>query len=132
MKVDQYVQEYTHVKRVRFLRIFVEVGELLEAISLFDRKGIKEEYQDFLHFVQLWMYWRFGLNQEMWSCTKDSVDKFMKRKKVWHEIYKFVGLKPPYSNQCSNYKRKEKVVKVLKFYEVEEDKAVEAYNKIVI
>ncbi len=132
MKIDQYVQEYTHAERVKFLRIFVEVGELFEAIFRFDRKGIKEEYQDVLHFVQLWLYWRFGLNQEMWNCTKDSVNKFMSRKQVWQDMYEFVGLPRDISNQCSNYKRKEKVIKCLRSYGIERGKAVEAYNVVVL
>lgn len=42
-----------------------------------DKTKIGEELEDVFHFLQLWLYWRFGLDGEIWKMTKNSVKKFM-------------------------------------------------------
>ena len=132
MKISQYIVEYTSGDRVLFGNIVDEVKEFLEEVFKFNREGMSEEWQDVLHFIQLWLYWRFKIDGEVWKFTKDSVQKFMNRVKVWHDIYEYVGLKKDISNFCGNYKRPEKVVKQLAKFGIDEERAKEAYQRLVV
>jgi hypothetical protein len=132
MKVSEYVKNYTSGDRISFWHILDEYKELLVEVSSGNWKGMNEEWQDVLHFVQLWLYWRFKVDGEMWSCTSQSVAKFMERVKVWHDIYEYVGLPRGSSNFCGNYKKFEKVAKQLAKFGVDGKRAKEAYDRIVV
>ncbi len=132
MKIAEYVQNYTSGDRIKFKHILSEFKELLEDIFKLNKKGIYEEFEDVLHFVQLWLYWRFGLNGEIWPITIHSADKFMARRTVWRKIYLFVGLSEDISNFVGNYNKPEKVIKQLVKFGVPKEKAEEAYNKIIL
>ena len=132
MKISEYIKEYTSGERVTFMEVVHEKIELLEEIFKFNKKGIKEEFGDVFHFFQMWLYWRFGLDGKIWKITDKSVQKFMDRKRVWNEIYVYVGLKENVSNFCGNYKRIEKVVNHLQKFGINKEKAEEAFNRIVI
>jgi hypothetical protein len=132
MKVDYYVKNFTSGTRIRFSHVLGEVFELIAEIVKFNKNGIKEEWQDVLHFFQVWLYWRFGCNRELWKMTENSVDKFIGRKEIWRKIYLFVGLSPDVSNYAGNYLKKEKVVCQLAKFGIEKQKALEAYEKNVL
>lgn len=132
MKTKEYVQKYTSGERFLFKHVLWEVGELIAEVLKFDWREAEMEFQDVLHFFQLWIYWRFGINTDIWKITQKSVNKFIARQEVWKNIYKFVGLKENISNFCGNYNRKEKVINHLSKLGIDADKAVEAYNKVVI
>ncbi|MFA5359042.1 MAG: 8-oxo-dGTP diphosphatase [Patescibacteria group bacterium] len=132
MKIGKYVKDYTSGKRVGFIRVLSEVKELAEAIAKFNKKDIKEEWQDILHFVQLWLYWRFGLNQDVWRYTGESVKKFMERKAVWGKIYKYAGLTENVSNYVGNYKKEEKVIKQLKNFGIDEITAKQIWETALV
>ena len=56
MKVNEYVKKYTSGERVHFFSkagVTGELIEVLEEILKLNRKGIKEEWEDLLHFLQL-------------------------------------------------------------------------------
>jgi hypothetical protein len=93
---------------------------------------MKEEWQDILVFFQIWLYWHFKINDQMWECSSESTKKFMNRVEVWHDIYEYVGLPRRTSNFCGNYKRPEKVVRQLAKYGIDAAKAREAYDRIVV
>lgn len=132
MKISEYVREYTSGRPIRFGRIFVEFFELIQEIFKFDKKGIREEFGDTLHFIQLWLFWRFKIDGELWKITQDSTDKFMKRREVWRKIYRYIGLPENISNYVGNYNREEKVIAQLKKFGVDENRAKEAYKKLVV
>ena len=131
MKIKEYVKEYTNGDRITFRDVFSEIKEFLAEVVRFNRAGINEEFEDVFHFLQLWLYWRFGLNGEIWGITKHSVQKFMERKKVWNKIYLSVGLPENISGYVGNYKKAEKVINHLGRLGIDRDKAKEAYRKIV-
>jgi len=85
MTIENYIKEYTAGKGIYFKDVLNEVKEFLTDLFRFNGAGIKEEFQDLFHFLQLWLYWRFGINGEIWSRTKKSIHKFINRK-VWQEI----------------------------------------------
>ncbi|MDD5721497.1 MAG: hypothetical protein PHT16_03585 [Candidatus Pacebacteria bacterium] len=132
MNIGEYIKEYSNGEKITFLELLLEVRELITEIIKFNKKGIHEEFEDVLHFLQLWLYWRFGINGEIWKITRNSVKKFMDRKLVWREIYLFVGLPKGVSNFCGNYKRVQKVVSHLQKFGVNLEKAEEAHRKIVL
>ncbi len=132
MRVSAYVKAYTSGGRIRFPRILDELGELFEALVRRHRGEIREEAGDVMHFLQLWLYWRFGLDGELWKCSMGSVEKFMARLDVWRKLYAFTGLDPRASNFCGNYKRREKVVAWLGTFGVGEARANEAYDAVVL
>ncbi len=131
MKVDEYVREYTSRKPIRFSEVLEECREFLAEVFKFNKAGMKEEVQDVFHFFQLWLWWKFGLNGKLWKITAGSVQKFMNRRKVWREIYLYVGLPEDISNYNGNYKRINKVIGHLSSFGIREEKAREAYEKIV-
>lgn len=132
MKMSQYVKEYTIGEPITFVNVCSEVRELIMEIVKMNKAGIKEEFEDVLHFWQLWLYWRFGLDGEPWNITRHSVQKFMARKLVWNKIYLFVGLPENISGYVGNYKRLEKIARHLRKFGVSREKAGEAYKKIVL
>ena len=132
MKIKEFTQNYSRGKRIKFHSVLREVQELLEEIIKLNRAGMKEEWQDSWLFFQIWLYWRFGINGELWSFTKDSVNKFMARKAVWQQIYESVGLPRDISNYVGNYNRVEKVIKQLGDFGVDENQARKAWEKIVV
>lgn len=131
MTIEKYIKEYTNGDRVRFTRIWDEFVEMLEEVIQLNWPEIEEEFQDVTHFVQLWLYWRFGVNGEIWKMTKGSVQKFMNRRKVWRQIYKFVGLPQDISNFCGNYQKQVKVTKQLAKFGISKEKAEKAYEAVV-
>jgi hypothetical protein len=132
MKMSQYVKEYTNGEPIILRNVFSEIKELVAEIFKFNKTGIKEEFEDVLHFVQLWLFWRFGLNGEIWSCTKNSTKKFMDRRPIWREIYIEAGLPGDISNFCGNYKKAHKVVNHLQKFGINKEKAEKAHAKIVL
>ena len=135
MKVSEYVQNYTLGNRICFwgdAGVAKEISELLDEIKKRNKVGIREEWQDVLHFLQMWMYWRFGLNQEIWKCTQTSVNKFMARVDVWHQLYKYCNLRENISGYAGNYNKVEKVIKQLGRFGISEKKARQAYQAIVV
>lgn len=131
MDIKTYISEFTSGERIYFNSVLAEVGEFFEAMTQGDRKGMSEEFGDVVHFFQLWLFWRFKINGEIWRGSKKSVEKFMARVKVWRSLYVYVGLDPKVSNFCGNYKKIDKVVKQLGRYGISRTKAEEAYRAIV-
>ena len=131
MTIKEYIKEYTAGKRICFSDVLREIKELFIEFFKFSGQGITEEFQDVLHFLQLWLYWRFGVNGEFWGITKKSVAKFMNRKKVWQEIYDFVGLNKDISGYAGNYNKVNKVINHLSQFGISREKAREAYGKII-
>jgi len=125
--------EYSSGERIELRHIFSEVQELLVEIVRFNPAGISEEFGDVLHFVQLWLYWRFGIDGEIWlGLTGCSVRKFMDRRAVWRRLYKEVGLPEGISNFCGNCSKVEKVVKQLGRFGVDRQTATAAYQKTIL
>ena len=132
MKISEYTKEYTAGKPITFRNMITEINELIAEITKMNRDGIKEEFEDVFHFLQLWLYCRFGVNGEIWKITKNSVRKFMDRKKIWNRIYVFVGLPENISGYVGNYKKIEKVMNHLQKFGIDKGRAEEAYKKIVL
>ncbi|MCX6744317.1 MAG: hypothetical protein NTX82_02220 [Candidatus Parcubacteria bacterium] len=132
MTIKEYIKEYTSGNRIKFKHIMAEVHELLVEIFKFNKKGISEEFEDVFHFIQLWFYWRFGLNGEIWKITRNSANKFMARRSVWRRIYLFVDLPEDISNFVGNYNKVEKVIRHLNKFGISKEKAEEAYKKIIL
>jgi len=132
MKVSQYVKEYTNGKPIILRNVFSEIRELIAEIVKMSKEGIKEEFEDVLHFFQLWFFWRFGLNGEIWKSTKNSTKKFMDRKPIWNKIYLEAGLSENVSNFCGNCMKVHKVVNHLQKFGISKEKAEEAHKKVVL
>jgi len=132
MQISQYIKEYTCGKRIFFIDVISEMIEFLVEVIKFNKTGIKEEFEDVLHFLQLWLYYRFGLDGEIWRITRNSVKKFMDRKLVWNKIYTFVGLPENVSGYVGNYNKIKKVVNHLQKFDISREKAEAAFNKIVL
>ena len=131
MLIGEYIREYTKGERIRLFDIWGEIKEFLVELVKCDKLHSREEFQDVIHFSQLWLYWSFGLDGELWGITRQSVDKFIKRKDVWNRIYRFVGLKQNISGYAGNYEKVEKVVKHLSNFHVKRARALAAFNAIV-
>lgn len=132
MKISQYIKEYTSNKRIVFKDVILEIEELMAEIFKLNWNGIKEEFEDVFHFLQLWLYWQICLDGEIWGITKNSVKKFMDRKLVWNRIYITVGLAENISGYAGNYKKVEKVINHLQKFGIDKEKAEEAHRKIVL
>lgn len=132
MKIKDYIKEYTLGTKVPFKDVWGEIKEFIAEVIKFNKDGMAEEAQDAFHFLQLWLYWQFGINGEIWNISKKSVKKFMDRKKVWQEIYIFAGLDENISNYVGNYKKFEKVKNHLSAFGISSDKAEEAFRIIVL
>lgn len=132
MLIADYIKAYTSGERVTFKKeVMGEVYELLVEIFRFNRVGMAEEFGDVMHFTQLWLFWQFGLNGELWRLSMSSVNKFMARLAVWRALYMEVGLDPKISNFCGNYKKVEKVVKQLGRFNIGRELAEAAFAKVV-
>ena len=101
-------------------------------VCKFDKSGIREEFSDVFHFLQLWLYWRFGINGETWNITEKTVTKCINRKKVWQEIYLFVGIDKNISGYAGNYNKIDKVINHLSKFGISKEKAEEAYDAIIV
>lgn len=132
MTIKEYVKEYTIGKPVTLSDVFLEIREFIIELIALRGNAMKEEFQDVLHFLQLWLYWRIGINGELWKITNGSVQKFMDRKCIWNKIYTYVELPQNISGYAGNYNRLEKVINHLKKFGIGEEKAKEAYRKIVL
>lgn len=132
MKIEEYTKRYTKGNPITSRYLFGEIKELWVEILNMNKKGVKEEFQDLLHFFQMWLYWKFGLNGKIWRITQSSVDKFMKRRQVWNEIYKYVGLKEDISGYSGNYMKVEKVIFHLGEFGISKDKAEESYREVIL
>ena len=131
MNIKTYIKNYTSGNRITFKKVIDEIGEFFQEVFKFNKQGIKEEFGDIMHFLQLWLYWKFGINGMLWKVTQPSVNKFIDRKKVWQEIYKEVGLNINISNFCGNYKKVDKVIKQLSNFGISKQRAQKAYEKVV-
>lgn len=132
MTIKEYISEYTSGERIKVKHICAEFRELLWEILQHNKQGIGEEFEDVMHFIQLWLYWRFGINGEIWKISQNSVDKFIGRKVIWNKIYEFVGLPKNISGFVGNYNKVEKVIKHLQKFGITKEKAAEAHQKIVL
>ncbi len=132
MKISEYIKDYTVGKPITLKNVISEIKEFLIEVVKMNGEGMKEEFGDVFHFLQLWLYWRLSLDDETWEITKNSVKKFMDRKLVWNRIYIFVGLPENISGYAGNYKRIEKVVNHLQKFNIIREKAEEAYERIVV
>ncbi|MFA6522237.1 MAG: hypothetical protein WCT24_01430 [Patescibacteria group bacterium] len=131
MKISAYIKEYTSGERINLSRVFSEVREYVDEVLKWNKQGMHEEAEDVFHFVQLWMYWRFGIDGEIWKISQHSVQKFMDRKALWQKLYRFVGLDEDISNFCGNNKKIEKVVAHLGKFGVSKGKAEEAFRTVI-
>lgn len=131
MTIKEYVDAYTSKDPVRFREIWAEVKEFAVEVVKGNKVGMKEEWGDVVHFSQLWLYWRFGVNGILWKGSLGSIKKFMDRLTVWQKLYVHVGLDPHVSNFCGNYAKVEKVVKQLGKFGVSEERAREAFRSVV-
>ena len=128
MKIKDYIKEYSNGEPIKFREVIGEVNEFLAEVFKWNRAAMREEFEDVLHFFQLWLFWRFGLNGEIWGITRHSVAKFMGRKAVWRKIYVAAGLPKDSSNFCGNCNKMEKVVKHLRNFGIEKEKAEAAFR----
>lgn len=132
MKINQYINEYTSGEKILFKHILAEVRELFDEVIKLNGVGIKEEFEDVLHFLQLWLFWKFEMDGEVWRCTKNSVGKFKSRVAVWRDIYEAAGLKRDISNFCGNYKKEEKVILQLGKFGISREVACAVFQKVVV
>lgn len=132
MKIKEYISEYTAGNRIHFKHILWEIGELLIELFKFNKSGIIEELSDVFHFLQLWLYWRFGIKGETWSITEKTVTKCISRKKVWQKIYLFVGLDKNISGYAGNYNKIDKVISHLSKFGISKERAEDAYNAVIV
>ena len=132
LKIKDYIKEYTAGNGIYLMDVLGEVKEFLVELIKLNRAGMSEEFQDIFHFLQLWLFWRFGIDGKIWSITKKSVVKFINRKEIWQKIYVFVGLNKEISGYVGNYKKIDKVTNHLSKFGINQEKAEEAYNKIVL
>lgn len=132
MKISEYIKEYTAGKSITFRDVIVEINEFLAEIVKMKWNGIIEEFEDIFHFLQLWLYSRFGIDGEIWKITRHSVKKFIDRKLVWNRIYTSVGLPENISGYVGNYKKIEKVVNQLRKFGIDKEKAEKAYRQVVL
>ena len=131
MNIKNYIANYTSGNRIDFDKVLDEVKEFAVEVVKLNKQGIAEEFGDIMHFLQLWLYWKFGVNGKIWKICQASVNKFMGRKKVWQKIYKEVGLNKDISNFCGNYKKEEKVIRHLSNFGISKVKAQKAFEKVV-
>ncbi len=132
MTIEDYVKKYTAGYRIYFFDFLKEIKEFIVELIKFNNSGMSDEFQDIFHFLQLWLYWRFGINGEIWKITQKSVNKFIERHKIWQEIYELVGLDRDISGYAGNYEKIDKVIKQLAKFGVNKEKAEEAYRVIVL
>lgn len=126
MLTSEYAKDFTQDKRTSLSRVWGEVKELAEEVLFWNWPGIKEEFGDVVHHVQLFMYTR-GWDTKLWMwCAQ----KFIDRQKVWQEFYRQTGV-PGRACYGGNYNRLAKVIAHLGKFGVSESAAVIAYGNIV-
>lgn len=131
MLVSEYIEKFTKGSPIRLKHVFSEVKEFTLEILKRDKRALKEELEDIFLFFQLWLFWRFNINGELWKISKNSTKKFMDRRPIWNEIYQLAGLPQNVSGYSGNYKKLEKVVRHLNSFGIEEKVAIEIYNSVV-
>ena len=131
MTIKEYIKDYTAGNRIVLTNVLSEVKELIIEVIKLNKAGIEEEWGDVFHFIQLWFYWRFGINGRIWRISQKSVDKFISRKRVWNKIYVKAGLKENISGYAGNYKKLEKVIRHLAQFGVDKQNAERVYYQIV-
>lgn len=132
MKISHFCKAYTDVKLgCPFSMILGEVGEFFVALVKLNFKEMKEEFHDIVSFVQMWLYYNYNVDGNLWRMAMPAYDKYMARRKYWDAIYDYVGLDRNVSTYCGNYQRRYKVISQLSRFGINEVKAVEAYEKIV-
>ena len=65
MKISQCVKEYTAGEPIKLGDVFSEINEFFVELAKFNKDGVKEEIGDIFIFLQLWLYWRFGMDEEI-------------------------------------------------------------------
>ena len=131
MRISEVIWRYTHRKKMTIGRVWLEVIELWEALVALDWRGVKEELGDVMHFLQIWLFWRFALDSKVWFFTVPTIKKFSDRLVVWQQIYVAAGLSANIVGSTANYRRQHKVVKRLTQLGVSESMAIKAYNQVV-
>ena len=131
LKISEYIADYTSGDEVHFVEIWQEIKEFLHELIRFRWHASKEEFSDVLHFIQMYLYWKFGLDRKVWKSTEFSLRKFMGRLENWRKLYAEAGLDPMISNFCGNCSKEEKVVKQLSKFGVDELTAKKAFQKII-
>lgn len=131
MKISEYVKKYSQ-RGIPFWWVWGEFKEFIAEVVKWNKKGMAEEWQDFLLGLQGWLWNDFKIDGEIWRACKNSAKKFADREVVWQEIYKYVGLKDLNPGFMGNYKRLEKIVNHLSEFGIDKNKAEEAYQKIVL
>ncbi len=131
MDVATYHQEYTNGKPFTLSDLAVELFELMHSLLSFDRGKIVDEMSDVSVFIQLWYFCRFGHNAPLWRSSLHNLAKVKQRKKVWRKIYRLAGLPQDISNYCGNYLKKEKMVRQLTTFGVEEKRIIQIHNSLL-
>lgn len=129
MKSKEYIDNYSSGNPIKFREVLGEFREFIDEVRKWNRAAMHEEFEDILLYFQLWLYWQFGMNGELWNSSRHSVAKTMARKPVWQKIYVAAGLPENISNFCGNCMKIEKVVKQLGKFGVEKEKAEDAFRK---
>jgi hypothetical protein len=132
MRISDYRKQYTNGDPIYFKYVLGEVGELWEEVIKWNVPAMKEEWEDVLHFVQLWLHSQCNIDTDVWHVTRHSVDKFIKRNGVWREMYAYAGLPSDTPGYGGNYNRLHKVVHHLGRLGVSKEKAEEIYKKFVV
>ncbi|MBI4837364.1 MAG: hypothetical protein HY813_03115 [Candidatus Portnoybacteria bacterium] len=132
MKTEEYIKQYSSGNRFYFKDVLVEFCELFGAILKFDEGGVVEEFRDVCVHLQIWLYYRFGINGEAWIVNMKAAEKYGARQIVWRKIYSFVGLDENISGYSGNYLKLEKVIIHLARFGIREGRARDAYQKIVL
>lgn len=131
IKISDYIADYTSGDEVFFLEIWQEFKEFVVEVFRLDWKATKEEFSDVLHFLQMYLYWKFGTDGRVWRSTEYSLRKFMGRLENWRKLYAEVGLDPMISNFCGNCSKEYKVVKQLAKFGIDEAVAKKAFEKVI-
>ena len=131
MLVSEYRKLYTRGDPIYFKFVLGEVRELFDEVIVWNVPGMREEFEDVLHYTQLWLYSRYGIDMRIWHATRHSVDKFIKRNGVWREMYAYLGLPKETPAWGGNYNRVQKVIDHLARYGISEEKSEEVYKKFV-
>lgn len=130
-KIEDVVWHYAP-GRMTLTRVLAEALELGEGVLRMDIQNIREEIGDTAHFLQLWLYWRFGINGKPWRISHGSIRKFAARIEVWEAIYQVAGLPESTPVYIGNYKKLHKVVEHLGRYGVNAEVAAIAYMVVVV
>ena len=131
MLISEYYVQYTDQKKFGLGYALEELVELLTETATGHWREIPGEVSDISIYLQLWMYTHFEYDQQLWSTSHRNLEKVQKRKPVWQKIYGHVGVAYE-KNYCGNYSRPEKLVAHLHQFGVSREKALEAYERVVV